>query len=305
MSFLEFNSNVPLILIMNIIINLILVCLFSLLSFFSYAYEPFLTDDASTLAKGKNQVDLYYYNIFNKAADTPDPNFKPLNSIIDINVPGEEFIGADRAIGFPIGYTRGISDNAEAGIGLTYYGFPTGSYTPITNYNIGVKYRFLGDAEDGFSFAVRPMIMFPSSTDHQSAGLGMALTGYGVNFIGAYNKEDYSLLFNFMYQHQPYNANYSVAGSYDPLRTELYQLSLAPIWNVTEKFHIGLDFGLVTNVVMTDDQKYNYFGMVAITYTPVEDVDLGISYLRVAPSLTDDFSNGYSSIFKLGISYRF
>jgi hypothetical protein len=305
MSFLEFNLNIRLSSKMQIKIKLIVVFFISLLSVFSYAYEPFLTDDASTLAKGKNQVDLYYYNIFNKAADTPDTNYKPLNSIIDINVPGEEFIGADRAIGFPLGYTRGISDSAEAGIGLTYYGFPTGSYSPITNYNIGIKYRFLGDAEEGYSFAVRPMIMFPSSTDHQSAGLGMAMTGYGVNFIGAYDKEDYSLLFNFMYQHQPYNANYSVAGSYDPLRTDLYQLSFAPIWNVTETFHIGLDLGLVSNVVVADDQKYNYFAMAAITYTPVEDIDLGISYLRVASNFRDEFSTGYSSIFKLGISYRF
>ncbi len=286
-------------------IFLFLTFVFGLFSNFSFAYEPFLTDDASTVAKGKNQVDFYYYNIFNKAGDNPDPSSKPLNTVIDINIPGEEFIGADRAIGFPMGYTRGISDTTEASIGVTYYGFPTGAYTPFTNYNIGLKHRFFGDASDGYSFAIKPMLTFPSNTDHQSAGLGMALTGYGVNFIGSYDKEDYTLLFNFVYQHQPYNTNYSVAGSFDPLRTDLYQLSFAPIWNFNSKLHLGLDLGLVTNVVVADDQKYNYYAMAAITYQPVEDIDLGISYLRVAANFRDEFSTGYSSIFKLGISYRF
>ena len=113
------------------------------------------------------------------------------------------------------------------------------------------------------------------------------------------------LLFNLAYQHQPYNTNYPVYGSLDPIKTNLYQLSLAPVWNVSNQLHIGLDLGMITNVVVADDQKFNYFVMGAMTHQPVEDLDLGISYLRVAPNFTDEFSAGYSSIFKLGVTYRF
>ena len=271
----------------------------------SFAYEPFLTDDASTVAKGKNQIEFYYYNIFNKSALNPDSASKSLNSVVDINIPGEEFIGADRAIGFPAVYTRGISEHLEASMGMTYYGFPRGNYTPFTNHNIGFKYRFWGNAESGYSFAFKPALTLPSQTEHQAAGLGMALTGYGLNFIGTFDQADYSLLFNFAYQHQPYNTNYSVSGSFDPIKTNLYQLSFAPIWNVSRQLHAGLDLGLITNVVVADDQKFNYFAMVAITYQPIDDLDLGVSYLRVAPNFRDEFSAGYSSIFKVGLTYRF
>jgi len=267
------------------------------------AYEPFLTDDASTVKKGKNQLDFYYYNIFNKSGKTP--NSELLNDIIDINVPGEEFLGADRAIGFPIGYTYGLNDHTEISFGMTYYSYPSGSFAPLTNYNIGAKYRFYSDEDSGLGFAIKPSFFFPNGTDHQAAGLGMALPGYGVNLIGAFDKKDYSILVNVAYQHQPYNTNYTVAGTYGELRTELFQLSMAPIWNISEKLHLGLDIGLVTNITATEDRRYNSFFMPALTFSPTEDIDLGISYLRVAQNFRDQIGTGYSSIFKVGMSYRF
>jgi hypothetical protein len=45
--------------------------------------------------------------------------------------------------------------------------------------------------------------------------------------------------------------------------------------------------------------------MPAITYSPTEDIDLGVSYLRVSQNFRDQIGTGYSSIFKAGISYRF
>jgi len=264
-----------------------------------YAYEPFLTDDASTVKKGKHQFDFYYYNIFNKSGINND------DGIIDINVPGEEFLAPDRAIGFPMGYTYGLNDRTEISFGMTYYGFPTGGFSPLTNYNLGAKYRIYSDEESGLGFAIKPSFFFPNSISHQSAGLGMALPGYGVNLIGAYDKKDFSLLVNFSYQHQPYNSNYSVAGTFGELRTELFQLSAAPIWNITERLHLGLDIGLVTDITPSDDRRYNSYIMPAITYSPVEDIDLGISYLRVSQNFRDQIGSGYSSIFKVGLSYRF
>jgi len=263
------------------------------------AFEPFLTDDASTVQAGKHQLDFYYYNIFNKfGANSGD-------GILDINVPGEEFLAPDRAIGFPLGYTYGLNNRTEISFGVTYYGYPTGGFSPLTNYNLGVKYRVYSHEESGVSLAIKPSFSFPNGTDHQAAGLGMALPGYGVNLIGAYDKKNYSILVNFAYQHQPYNTNYTVAGTYSELRTELFQLSMAPIWNISERLHFGLDFGLVTDISPTDDRRYNSYVMPALTYSPTEDIDLGLSYLRVAQNFRDQIGAGYSSILKVGMSYRF
>jgi hypothetical protein len=63
--------------------------------------------------------------------------------------------------------------------------------------------------------------------------------------------------------------------------------------------------GLVSDLVMTDDYRYNYFLMGALTYSPVENIDIGVSYLRVAKNFENQGTTGYSSIFKTGISYRF
>jgi hypothetical protein len=283
----------------------ILLLLVLLFSSSANAYEPFLTDDASTLAKGKHQFDFYYYNIFNKGGSNNCDDSNTCAGIIDINVPGEEFLAPDRAIGFPMGYTYGLNDRTELSFGVTYYGFPTGTYSPITNYTLGAKYRIYSNEDSGLGFAIKPSFFFPNGTDHQAAGLGMALPGYGVNLIGAFDKKDYSILVNVAYQHQPYNTNYTVAGTYGELRTELFQLSMAPIWNISERLHLGLDIGLVTNITPTDDRRYNSYIMPAITYSPTEDIDLGVSYLRVSQNFRDQIGTGYSSIFKAGISYRF
>lgn len=271
---------------------------------YSFAYEPFLTDDASTVQKNKNQLDFYFYDIFNRPGSEP-ARYSRLDSYVDINIPGEEFVGRDRAIAFPFGYTYGYSDNTEISFGMTYYSSPRGDYLPLTNYTVGAKYRVYGDAKDGYSFAVKPSFYFPATQNQQVAGVGMALPGFGLNLISAYDRNDYSLLFNVSYQHQPYNTNHSIAGEFTPFRTDLLQFSFAPIWNVTSQFHIGLDIGLVSDVMMTDDHRYNYFLMGAITYSPLENIDIGISYLRVAKNFENQHYTGYSSIFKTGISYRF
>lgn len=272
-------------------------CLFMPVSGFSY--EPFLTDDASTVEKGGYQLEIFHFNISSKQESSL---FLPLKNP---DAPGEEFSGGGRAIAFPIGLTKGVADDVEVGIGLTYYGLPTGKFSPITNYNLGVKYRFVGDAKDGLSFAVKPTLSLPSNTYQQTSGLGMAKFGYGIYFIGEYSNSDFDFLFNILYQYQPYDINYSVGGSTDPLRTKLFQFSFAPIWKVTERLSLGLDLGLISDSALQDEQNYNQFLMGAVTYRLQNNVDLGVSYLRVLKNFTDQINTNYSSIFKLGVSYRF
>jgi hypothetical protein len=169
----------------------------------AFPFEPFLTDDSGTVEKGKNMIEMYYFGVLEKA----DPN-----GPIDVNLPGEEFLGSERATVAPLNYTRGITENLEAGIGLSYYGLPTGNYSPFANYVISAKYRFYGAPEEGLSFAVKPSLTLGHSSAQQEAGIGMALPGFGINAIGTYAQKNYAVFFNFAYQHQPYNTNYLVGG---------------------------------------------------------------------------------------------
>jgi hypothetical protein len=263
----------------------------------AFSFEPFLTDDSGTVAKGKNMIEMYYFGILEKA----DPN-----GPIDVNLPGEEFVGSDRATVAPLTYTRGISENLEAGVGLSYYGLPTGNYSPFANYVLSAKYRFYGNPEEGLSFAVKPSFTIGHSSAQQEAGLGMALPGYGINAIGTYAHQDFAVFFNIAYQHQPYNTNYTVAGGSEALRIDIYQVSIAPLWKISSKFHIGVDLGVVTNIVLADQNSYNYFIMPALIYTPIEALDIGISYLRVSATYGDELRDGpFTSIFKAGVTYRF
>jgi hypothetical protein len=269
-----------------------------LVPIFSFAYEPFLTDDAGTTPKGKNQIDLYYVHIMEKS----DP-YGP----IDVSNPGEEFISsASSAVLLPFAYYRGLTDNFELGAGTSYYGLPTGNYSPFANFALSAKYRFYGDAENGWAFALRPSFTFAHTISQQEDGLGMAIPGFGLAAIGSYYADNYEVYMNFSYLHQPYNSNYPVGQGVEELRTELYQLSVAPVWKLSDKVRIGLDLGMVTNVVTADQNSYDYFVMPVITYSPVEDIDFAISYLRVSRSLGDEFLQGpFTSTLKVGMSYHF
>jgi hypothetical protein len=264
----------------------------------SYAYEPFLTDDASTTEKGSSQIELYYYRVLDK----PDPNAAPgLESL-----PGEEFVGSSIAKFVPFSYTYGVTENIEATFGVSYYNLPTGNYSRFANYVLSAKYRFYGDGENGWNFAIRPSISLPNSTSQQEDGLGMALPGYGLAAIGSYYADRLGIYFNLSYLHQPYNTNYLVGQSNEDLRKDLYQLSVAPIYELTPEVHLGFDFGLLTNISKSSEYSYNYFVMPAVMYTPRKDIDLGISYLIVSGTLQDELLIGpYSHTFKLGLTYRF
>jgi hypothetical protein len=265
---------------------------------FCYGYEPFLTDDASTTAKGSSQIELYYYRVLDK----PDPN----GSAGLESLPGEEFVGTSLAKFIPFSYTYGVTEDIEATFGVSYYGLPTGNYSRFANYVLSAKYRFYGDGENGWNFAIRPSISLPNSIAQQEDGLGMALPGFGLAAIGSYYEDKLGIYFNLSYMHQPYNTNFLVGQSNEELRKNLYQLSVAPIYEISPDVHLGFDLGLLTNISTASEYSYNYFIMPAVMYSPTKDIDLGISYLIVSGTLQDEMVIGpYSHTLKVGLTYRF
>jgi len=260
------------------------------------AFEPLITDDAATIGRNVNQIEQYIYVLNNKATE----------DISVINSNGEEFRGLGRATAAPFTYTRGLSETTEVSFATTYYASPKGNYSPLSNFVLGLKWRFWGDGEQGWAFAVKPTVTLPASTSQQAVGIGMAKTNYELNFISSYYWDQIHVHSNVSYASNPYNTNYQVNGSMEPLRTKAYSFSIAPVWVVNARWRLALDFGVGTNIVLNAN-RFSDYGMVAAIYSITSDVDLGVSIMRSAADFGAVFSgSGVNSLrSEAGVTWRF
>lgn len=285
-------------------LRLFFISFFLFFSMSAKAYEPFFTEDASTLTPSQYQLDVYSYNIFNKSAPVdPNAGYRPLDPI---DPEDQIYFGQGRALAFPITISRGIDESTEASFGLVYYYEPKGSYSPLANWQLAVKHRFYGDGAIGWNFAVKPYLNFPESKDQQIIGLGGALLGFGSNFVTAYYGENYDVYFNVDYTYAPYNKNILLGGQLLPNnRFNLFTFAVAPVWKVTEKFRVGFDAALVSSISYYDN-PFNFSFQLGFMYAITPDLDFVASYLRTSRMLSSEFIDGpNSSIGKVGFSYRF
>jgi hypothetical protein len=171
---------------------------------------------------------------------------------------------------------------------------------------LNVKWRFLGDGEKGLNLALRPQLIAPAGTTQQEYGIGNARWNYGLTFIASQFSENYELHFNAGYQQAPYNNLYTVGLSTDARRTDLFSVSVAPVWNLSPKWKVALDVGVNTNPNMPDPTLTRY-GLVALLYYPMKDLDVGVSYQRNASTFDVAFtgSGPYVSRLQVGVTYRF
>ncbi|MCM0029162.1 MAG: hypothetical protein NBV55_05660 [Polynucleobacter sp.] len=274
-----------------------LFCVFAFaLSFGAQAFEPLNTDDAATIGRNVNQIEQYIYVLNNKNAE----------DISVVNSNGEEFKGLGRATAAPFTYTRGLSETVEASFASTYYANPNGNYSPLSNYVLGLKWRFWGDGEKGWAFAVKPTITLPASTSQQAVGIGFASTNYEVNLISSYYWDQIHIHSNLSYARNPYNTNFPVSGSVEPLRTNTYAFSVAPVWVVNARWRLALDFGVGSNILLNAN-RFSDYGMVAAIYSITPDLDLGVSIMRSAANFGTVFSGSgiYSLRSEAGVTWRF
>jgi hypothetical protein len=266
----------------------------------AHAFEPLNTDDAGTVKKGGNQIEMYYY-LINKVDQPTGPGQ-------DTSSPGAEFVGPGSTKSFPFTFTRGVSENVEIAIGTQYNATPRASnYSPLSNYNLNAKWRFWGEEGDSWNFAIKPILQFPDSKQQQVVGFGQAAFNYGATFISSYYlNESLEAHINVGYMRSPYNVNYLSGGSATPLRLNIYSASIAPVWNVMDGLRLALDFGVQTNPPSTEQQS-TMFGMVAAIIGLSESVDFGISMMRSAQNsgLVLVGNGAYSTRLDTGITWRF
>lgn len=263
------------------------------------AVEPLNTDDAGTVKKNTNQIEMYFYGI-NKVDQGSGPSQDSVS-------PGEEFLGVGSAKTLPIVYTRGITDDIEMGIGTHFNFTPRGDYSPVSNYGLGAKWRFWGKEGDGWNFAVKPYVQFPLTVQQQVAGFGQAAFNYGVTMIGShYFNEQFEVHTNVGYVRSPYNVNYLNGGSATPLRLNQYLVSIAPIWSVMDGLRLAIDIGVQTNPPASEQRSVMY-GMLAAIVGITDDLDFGISMLRSAQNSAEVLtgSGPNSTRLDVGFTWRF
>ena len=247
---------------------------------------------------GRNQIEQYFFSINRHGNTSAAPT--------DIVTPGEEYAGQSSAKAFPLTYTRGIYETLEASIATTYYTEPTGNFTRTSNSILGLKWRFFEDIENQYALAIKPTLIFPASKQQQVYGLGSAAINYGINFIASRYWDNIEVHFNLSYMHSPYNTNYAVGQSTDLNRTNIFFMSMAPVWTLFPGVKVALDVGAATNPPIPE-QYLSTYGLVALILSPNDDIDVGISAMRSASNYgTVVSANGPNATrAEIGITWRF
>jgi len=284
---------------MFFLIRSLLILSVLLSSDLSHAYSPLNTDDAGTTAKGTNQVEQYFFSILQVGQGD--------NGADSVNTSsGEDFSGIGNATAFPFSYSRGLTDRSDVTFSPSYYLAPLGNFSRVGNYTFNYKWRFLGDGEKGLNLALRPSVILPAGITQQEFGLGNAAWNYGLTFIASQLWDSAELHFNAGYLRAPYNGNYLVGQSTDPNRTNIYSVSVAPVWKFSEQFKIAIDVGMNTNP-NEPDTALTMYGLAALLYSPNKDIDIGLAYQRNASNfgIALGGSGSYTSRIQFGVTYRF
>lgn len=260
------------------------------------AFEPLNTDDAGTVAKGLNQIEQYFFMTASHGGGSANT--------VDVITPGEEYFGRQSAKALPFTYTRGITDNIELSLGATYFATPSGSFSPVSNKVIAIKWRFAEN--DQWGLAVKPSITLPGSPQQQVAGLGLALPNYGVNVIASRYWDLVEIHLNATYSKSLYNTNYKIGTGATENRTNIWFFSMAPVWKVADKVKLALDIGLTTNPPSAEQYLSNY-ALIAAIISASNSVDIGISYMKSAANMGIIVSNSgiNASRSEIGFTWRF
>lgn len=140
-----------------------------LVSSFSWAAHPLITDDAGTLGKGKFQIEI---------SGQHDSDKEIVNGV------DTKWTGSQLATTLSYGFI----ENADLVLALPYQwgkttedGVTTYQEQGIADVTLDLKWRFF--EQNGFSLALKPGLRFP--TGNEEKGLGAGRLGYQAFLIGS------------------------------------------------------------------------------------------------------------------------
>ncbi len=247
-----------------------------MLSANGWAFQPLVTDDTGTQGEGGNQVEVAYNRTLDRA-------------------PGSRI--TTHAV--PLVYARGITNALDLYFGLVSQkiipDLPAAAESGWGNTAIGAKWRFYENDTSKLSFAFKPEMRLPVSGNREARGLGMARTSYGVGLMMTQETGFGAVHANLVVN----RANYSDAVLNAAERRTTHILSVATVWDVTTKWKLALDAGLVTNPDRVANARMGYVEVGAV-YSPDSNLDLAIGVMR---NVMDGGANTLQAI--TGLTWRF
>lgn len=245
-----------------------------------HAYFPFITDDTGTQGKGGNQLEINY--VFSKERG------------IGIADDGTYFSGEFGSSNvFPVTYTRGLTDDLDLFVGIVRQTSPTNGWM---NASIGLKWTFAGDQESGWSFAIKPALLTPVGRSMEESGLGNGLTNASVSLISSYVQPRYEVHMNARYL-----SNRAYVDPENQQASNLWGVSVSPIWVINQQWKLGLDVGMETNPNTTSARAA--YAQVGFVYAPVENVQIGLGI--VGNRAIGSQSKEYNWSLMSGIAWQF
>lgn len=232
-----------------------IVCI-ALLPAAASAFQPLVTDDTGTQGTDGNQMEAAYNRTVDRA-----PGVRTTTHEV------------------PLGFTRGIIDALDFFVGLDRQKIVPDAPATVErgwgNPVLGAKWRFHEDEASKLSLALKPQVQFPVSKEREARGLGTARASYGVGLLLTQETGFGAVHANLVVD----RVNYADDALNSAERRTLYQLSVAPVWDVAEGWKLALDAGLMTNPDPAAKARMGYVELGAI-YAPNKDLDFAFGIVR-------------------------
>jgi len=232
------------------------ICLPALWPAAVFAFQPLITDDTGTQGAGGNQIEVGYNRTVEKT-------------------PGAKEVSHE----VPLFFARGITDALDLYVGLARMrvvpGAPAATENGWGNTAVGAKWRFYENDASKLSFALKPEIQLPVSDSREARGLGNARAGYSLGLLMSKETGFGAVHANLSVD----RVNYADAVLDAAERRTQYRLSVAPVWDVAEKWKLALDVGAMTNADRAERARMGYVELGAI-FSPDKDLDLALGVIR-------------------------
>jgi hypothetical protein len=241
----------------------------------AWPFQPLVTDDTGTQGTGGNQIEIAYNHAVDKA-------------------PGTREVTRE----LPLVYTRGITDALDLYVGVGYLRISpqdADRERGLGNAAFGAKWRFYEDEASKLSFALKPEVLMPVSSEREARGLGTAKVSYGATWIATQETSFGAVHANLAVERVRYEDDALNSAE----RRTLWRLSVAPVWDVTDGWKLALDAGVMTNPDRAERATMGYIEIGAI-YSPSKQLDLAAGIVR---NLRD--GDVRTTLGTIGLTWRF
>lgn len=241
------------------------------------AAQPLITDDTGTQGAGGNQLEF--------------------GATEDRAVQGAT---TTKTRSIPLTYTRGITDTVDLFVSASSINIRSTNTAADAsgggNPSVGGKWRFYENEGSKTSFGFKQEVRIPVNVEKERLALGVGRTSYTSTFI--------------VTQEVPFGAVHANLWSSQDRYKDLTvnpdanttRFSVAPVWEVTEKFKLVLDAGAEskrTNAATTRTR----IGEIGAIYSPTKELDFALGIIRktdnaAAQTTTNSVTAGVTWRFK-------